>query len=138
MGLSVLSMADGLVTLVDEVNLKGASLLVRKVFGLGAEGAGGRIGDLLHQTGYSRQCLHLSGFWQSLKLCDTYLTSCQLRPGGNLCGKPVAERLEWPRSLQISQAVWHKMSMSYPGAEGEPCFGIKWQHMTFDCPPHVV
>ena len=26
---------------VDEVNLKGASLLVRKVFGLGAEGAGG-------------------------------------------------------------------------------------------------
>ena len=31
MGLSVLRMADGLVTLVDEVNLKGASLLVRKV-----------------------------------------------------------------------------------------------------------
>ena len=30
MGLSVLRMADGLVTLVDEVNLKGASLLVRK------------------------------------------------------------------------------------------------------------
>ena len=42
MGLSVLRMADGLVTLVDEVNLKGASLLVRKVFGLGPEGAGGR------------------------------------------------------------------------------------------------
>ena len=42
MGLSVLRMADGLVTLVDEVNLKGGSLLVRKVFGLGAEGAGGR------------------------------------------------------------------------------------------------
>ena len=42
MGLSVLRMADGLVTLVDEVNLKGASFLVRKVFGLGAEGAGGR------------------------------------------------------------------------------------------------
>ena len=41
-GLSVLRMADGLVTLEDEVNLKGASLLVRKVFGLGAEGAGGR------------------------------------------------------------------------------------------------
>ena len=41
MGLSALRMADGLVTLVDEVNLKGASLLVRKVFGLGAEGAGG-------------------------------------------------------------------------------------------------
>ena len=31
MGLSVLRMADGLVTLVDEVNLKGASLLVRRV-----------------------------------------------------------------------------------------------------------
>ena len=42
MGLSVLRMADGLVTLVDEVNLKGASLLVRKIFSLGAEGAGGR------------------------------------------------------------------------------------------------
>ena len=41
MGLSVLRMADGLVTLVDEVNLKGASLLARKVFGLGTEGAGG-------------------------------------------------------------------------------------------------
>ena len=41
MGLSVLRMAYGLVTLVDEVNLKGASLLVRKVFGLEAEGAGG-------------------------------------------------------------------------------------------------
>ena len=41
MGLSVLRMTDGLVTLVDEVNLKGASLLVRKVFCLGAEGAGG-------------------------------------------------------------------------------------------------
>ena len=41
-GLSVLRMADGLLTLVDEVNLKGASLLVRKVFGLLAEGAGGR------------------------------------------------------------------------------------------------
>ena len=41
-GLSVLGMADGLVTLVDEMNLKGAALLVRKVFGLGAEGAGGR------------------------------------------------------------------------------------------------
>ena len=40
--LSVLRMADGLVTLVNEVNLKGTSLLVSKVFGLGAEGAGGR------------------------------------------------------------------------------------------------
>ena len=67
MGLSVLRMADGLVTLVDEVNLKGASLLVRKVFGLGAE-AQEDVGDLLHQTGYSRRCLHLSGFWQPLKL----------------------------------------------------------------------
>ena len=42
MGLSVLRMADGLMTLVDEVNLKGASLLVRRVFASGAEGAGGR------------------------------------------------------------------------------------------------
>ena len=41
MGLSVLRMANGLVTLVDEVNLKGASLSIRKVFGLGAEGTGG-------------------------------------------------------------------------------------------------
>ena len=31
MGLSVLRMADGLVTLVDQVNLKGASLLVEKI-----------------------------------------------------------------------------------------------------------
>ena len=88
MGLSVLRMADGLVTLVDEVNLKGASLLVRKVFGLGAEG-----------------CLHLRWVWQPLKPCDTYLTSCQLHPGGNLFSKPVAERLEWPRLLQMSQVV---------------------------------
>ena len=35
MGLSVL---DGLVTLVDEVKLKGASVLVRGVFGLGGRG----------------------------------------------------------------------------------------------------
>ena len=35
-------MVGGLVNLVDEVNLKGASLLVRKVFGLAAEDAGGR------------------------------------------------------------------------------------------------
>ena len=66
------------------------------------------------------------------------LNSCQMRPGGNLCSKPVAERLEWPRWLQISQAVWLKMLVSYPRAEGEPCFGVKWQHMSFDCPPHVV
>ena len=108
MGLSVLRMADGLVTLVDEVNLKGASLLVRKVFGWGQR-AQEDVGDLLHQTGYSRRCVHLSRFWQPLKLCDTYLTSCQLRHGGNLCSKPVAERLEWPRWLQISQAVRLKM-----------------------------
>ena len=110
MGLSVLRMADGLVTLVDEVNLKGASLLVRKVFGLEAE-AQEDVGDLLHQTDYSQRCLHLSRFWRPLKLCDTYLTSCQLRPwgGGNLSSKPVAERLEWPRWLQISQAVRLKM-----------------------------
>ena len=42
MGLSVLRMADGLVTLVDQVDLKGASLLVRKAFWFGAEGIGGR------------------------------------------------------------------------------------------------
>ena len=41
------------------------------------------VGDLLHQTGYSQRCLHPSGFWQPLKLCDTYLTFCQLRPEGN-------------------------------------------------------
>ena len=35
-------MGLSLVTLVDEVNLKRASRLVRKVFGLGAEGAGRR------------------------------------------------------------------------------------------------
>ena len=50
------------------------------------------VGDLLHRTGYPQRCLHLSRFWQPLKLCDTYLTSCQLRPGGNLRGKYVAER----------------------------------------------
>ena len=74
-------MADGLVTLVDEVNLKSASLLVRKVFGWERRAKEG-VCDLLHQTGYSQRCLHLSGFCQPLKLCDTYLTSCQLRPGG--------------------------------------------------------
>ena len=104
MVLSVLRMADGLVTWVDEVNLKGASLLVRR-FLVWGQRAQEDVGDLLHQTGYSRRCLHLSGFWQPLKLCDTYLTFCQLRPGGKLCSKPVAERLEWPRWLQISQAV---------------------------------
>ena len=31
-------MVDGLVILMDEVNLKGASLLIRKGFGLGAGG----------------------------------------------------------------------------------------------------
>ena len=41
-GLSVLRITDGLVPLVDEVNLKGASPLARKVFGFGAEGTGGR------------------------------------------------------------------------------------------------
>ena len=45
MGLSVLRMADGLVTLVDEVNLKGTSLLIRKVFGLGQR-AQEDVGDL--------------------------------------------------------------------------------------------
>ena len=43
MGLTILRMADGLVTLVDEVNLKGASLLVRK-------GAQEGICDPLHET----------------------------------------------------------------------------------------
>ena len=108
MGLSVLRMADGLMTLVDEVSLKGASFLVRKVFGLGQR-VQENVGGLLHQTDYSQRCLPLSGFWQPLKLCDTYLTSCQLHPGGNFCGKPVAERLEWPRWLQILQAVRLKM-----------------------------
>ena len=42
MGLSVLGIADRLVTLVDDVNLKDASLLVSKAFGLGTEGAAGR------------------------------------------------------------------------------------------------
>ena len=35
-------MNDGLMTLVDEVNLKGVSLLAREVLGLEAEGAVGR------------------------------------------------------------------------------------------------
>ena len=34
-------MADGLLTLVDEVNLKGASLLTREALSLEAEGVGG-------------------------------------------------------------------------------------------------
>ena len=71
-GAECLKIADGLVTLVDEVNLKGASLLARENFGLGAEG----VGDLLHQTGYSQRSLHLNGFWHPLKLCDRYLSSC--------------------------------------------------------------
>ena len=50
-------MTDGLVTLVDEVNLKGFTF-GKEGFGLGADGAEGRR----HQTGYSQQCLHLSGF----------------------------------------------------------------------------
>ena len=60
-GLSVLRMADGLVTLVDKGNLKGASLLVRKVFGLGGQRAQEDVGNLLHQTSCSQRCLHLSG-----------------------------------------------------------------------------
>ena len=40
MGLSVFRVADGLVTLVDEVNLKGFTF-GKKGFWLGAEGAGG-------------------------------------------------------------------------------------------------
>ena len=39
---SVLRMVDGLVTLVDAVNLKASSFLPRKVLGLEAEGAIGR------------------------------------------------------------------------------------------------
>ena len=35
-------------------------------------------------------------------------------------------------------SCWAENVKSYPGAEGEPCFGIKWQHMTLDCPQHVV
>ena len=38
MGLSVLRITHGLVTLVDEVNLKRGSLLVRKVFWFGGKG----------------------------------------------------------------------------------------------------
>ena len=37
-----LRMADGLMTLVDELNLKGGSPLAREVLGVEAEGAGGR------------------------------------------------------------------------------------------------
>ena len=109
--LSVLRMTDGLVTLVDDVNLKGASFLVRKAFLVWGEVVSG----LLHQTGYSQWCLHLSGFWQPLKLYYTCLklAFCQLRPGGGggggLCSKPVPERLEWPCLLQISQVVRLKM-----------------------------
>ena len=44
-GLSDLRMADGLMTLVDEVNLKGLSLLGREVLDLEVEGAGG-VADL--------------------------------------------------------------------------------------------
>ena len=40
-GLSDVRMTDGLMTLVDAVNLKGVSLLAREVLGLEAEGAGG-------------------------------------------------------------------------------------------------
>ena len=39
-GVSDLRMADGLMTLVDAVNLKGVSLLASKVWGLEAECAG--------------------------------------------------------------------------------------------------
>ena len=42
MGLNVSRITDVLVTLADEVNLTGASLLAREVFGLGAEGGGRR------------------------------------------------------------------------------------------------
>ena len=40
-GLSDLRMAHGLMTLFDELNLKGVSLLSREVLGLEAEGKGG-------------------------------------------------------------------------------------------------
>ena len=42
-GLSDLRMADGLMTLVDEMNLDGFSTLAREVLGLEAEGAVGHI-----------------------------------------------------------------------------------------------
>ena len=54
MGLSVLRMAGGLETLVDEVNLKGASLLVGKFLVWGQRTQEG-VGDILHQTGYSHE-----------------------------------------------------------------------------------
>ena len=41
-GLRDLRMADGLVTLVDDVNLNEVSPLVREILGLGAGGADGR------------------------------------------------------------------------------------------------
>ena len=40
--LSDLRMADGLIALVNELNLKGVSPVAREVLGLDAEGAGGR------------------------------------------------------------------------------------------------
>ena len=47
-GAGDLSMADGLVILVDDVNLNEVSPLVREVLGLEAGGGGGRVRD---QTG---------------------------------------------------------------------------------------
>ena len=46
-GLKDLRMVDGMMTLVDDVNLNGVSPLAREVLGLEAEG----VDDLLHQTG---------------------------------------------------------------------------------------
>ena len=77
MGLSVLRMAGGLVTLVEEVNLEGDFTFGKegKVLVWGQRAQEG-VGDLLHQTGCSQRCLHPCGFWEPLKLCYTYLASC--------------------------------------------------------------
>ena len=53
MELSVLRMEDGFVTLVDDVNLKRASLWQGGFRALGQRAQEG-VGDLLNQTGYSQ------------------------------------------------------------------------------------
>ena len=67
--LSVLRMADGFVTLVDELNLKGASFLAKEVFGLVAEGAGGRRWPIAS----NRQLLAMSTLKWALAASQTSL-----------------------------------------------------------------
>ena len=78
-------MVDGLVTLVDAVNLTGVSFL-----GLEAEGTwrGGGVAFQWHQTDYSQLCLHLHEVWPIRKPYNTCLTSCQLHPGRHFGYKP--------------------------------------------------